>query len=374
MPFSIAIIGAGSIAAVHAEAAVRAGQNIAGFCDVREARAQNLAAKYPGAIATTSIDQLLGLPNVPAVVVAVPNYLHKSMAIAALDAGKDVLLEKPMAMNVAECDQIIAAMKRTGRAVQIGFVTRYSPTSMLAKRVVDAGRLGRIYHVKATLYRRRGIPGLGKWFTNKAESGGGVLIDLGVHQIDLVLHLTGWPNATTVSAVCRSTFGKPIDQYTFTEMWAGPPDVGGTFDVEDDAAALLRFDTGMRDPICDNSQLGALMTMQLNVTWAANLKEELCPSGIALFGDRGACWFEPTGRRFVLGTEQDGSLVDLSPELPPGDPWPLAWRRQHEVFAQTVQRQAPSPATADHGRSVQAIIEALYQSSQDCREVALPNR
>src|SRR5690554_4560062 len=107
MTFRIGFIGAGSIAEVHADAAVKAGQRIAGFCDVVEAKAQRLAAKYPGAIATISINELLAQPDMPAVVVATPNHQHRDHALAVLAAGKDLLLEKPMAINIAQCDEIV---------------------------------------------------------------------------------------------------------------------------------------------------------------------------------------------------------------------------------------------------------------------------
>src|SRR5262245_3259914 len=104
MSFRIGIIGSGGIGKVHAEAAVAAGQRIAGFCDVKLCRAERLAANFAGSIATSAVDELLKQPDMPAVVVSAPNHRHKELAIAALRAGKNVLLEKPMAMSVGECD------------------------------------------------------------------------------------------------------------------------------------------------------------------------------------------------------------------------------------------------------------------------------
>lgn len=357
MSFRIGIIGAGSIGEVHAEAATKAGQQIAGFCDIRLAKAQRLADKHPGAMATVSLDELLKLPDMPAVVVGVPNHLHKPIAVAALNAGKDVLLEKPMALNVSECDEIISAQRRSKRILQMGFVSRLSATSLAARQFIDAGRLGAIYHIKASIYRRRGIPGLGRWFTSKAESGGGALIDLGVHMIDLAMHLADRPKAQRVSAVCTKTFGDPIEKYAFTEMWAGPPETTGRFDVEDAATALIRFAGGM--------------TMELNVVWAANIPDNVLPGGLGVMGDRGGCWFDPSGRRITLATEEDGFLADVSPQLPPGEPWPLAFRREHDLFAQSVERRTAPSATTEHGREVQQVIDALYRSSAEGREVEI---
>lgn len=355
MSYRLGIIGAGGIAAVHAEAASHNGIVIAGFCDVDEGKAGQLAAQYPGALATTSVEELLDDERLDAVVVAAPNYLHKSLALAVLQAGKDLLLEKPMAMNVTECDEILNAAQQSAQIVQINFVTRQSPAARAAFDLIQAGRLGRIYHIKAVNCRRRGIPGLGRWFTTKSQSGGGVLIDLGVHLIDLALHLTGRPRVRSVSGACACHFGHPIGSYLFTEMWAGPPDAKGVCDVEDTATAMIRFEDGM--------------VFELHTAWAANLPEASLPNGVLVLGDKGGCYFDPWGRRVTLATEQDGYLVDVMPQLPPGDAWPMAWRRQHELFAESVLTRTPPVSTAEHGREVQLVLDAVYQSSEEGREI-----
>jgi predicted dehydrogenase len=289
-------------------------------------------------------------------VVAVPNLRHKPLALAALTAGKDVLLEKPMAMNVAECDQIIAALKAASRRIlQVNFVSRQAPSSVAVRDLIQAGRLGTIYHIKAMMYRRRGIPGLGRWFTTKAESGGGVLIDLGVHLIDLAMYLAGHPRPTRVSASCTGMFGRPIEKYAFTEMWAGPPNKQGVFDVDDAATGLIRFQSNL--------------TLELNTTWAANIPDETLPSGMLILGDKGGVFFDIWGKRVSLATEESGYLVDIKPQMAPGEAWAAGWKRQHELFAQAVRDRTAPVATAEHGRTVQAVIDAMYRSSDLGREV-----
>lgn len=357
---SLAFIGSGGIADVHAEAAAHVGTRIAGFFDVDESRAKSLAAKHNVALATSSLTALLA-SDCDAVVVATPNHLHKEMALAALNAGKDVLLEKPMAMNLAECDAIIAAANAKKRIVMVNFVCRSSPTSIVARTFIEAGRLGRIHHIKASIYRRRGIPGLGRWFTTKSQSGGGVLVDIGVHMIDLALALAGSPAVQRVSGHVTSIFGKPLDQYRFVEMWAGPPQLQGVFDVEDGAVALIR--------------LAGSITLELNVTWAANIPEKTLPNGMTILGEKGGCHFDVWGSDFVLATEQDGMLVDVKPHLTSeananaNDAWPSAWRKQHELFASAVTTRTQPEADVRAGRAVQATIEAIYRSSEMGREV-----
>jgi predicted dehydrogenase len=326
-------------------------------CDVDLDRARALAAKYPAAQAAGSAEALLADPGIAAVVVATPNVLHKDLAVAAMRAGKDVLLEKPMAMNVGECDEIIAAREQTQRVVQLGFVCRGAPATLAARELLDAGRLGRVYHAKASLYRCRGIPGLGRWFTTKAKSGGGVLVDLGVHLIDLVLHLTGYPRPTRASAVCSSTFGSPIDRYFFDAMWGGPPNPDGVFDVEDAATALVRFDSGL--------------SMEVNATWAADLCEERMHNQIVLLGDEGGCCVDLWNNQLILTTERDGRVADEPVPLPEGDAWGSAWARQSEIFARNVVARTPPEASAENGRAVQVLVEALYRSASEGREVAV---
>ncbi len=355
MTLGLGIIGAGGVAALHAEAAAKAGLRLAGVCDVDLERARALAAKYPPAQATGSVEALLADAGIAAVVVATPNVLHKDLAVAAMRAGKDVLLEKPMAINVGECDEIIAAREQTARLVQLGFVCRCAPAAIAARRLAQTGRLGRVYHAKASIYRCRGVPGLGRWFTTRARSGGGVLMDLGVHLIDVVLHLTGHPRATRASAVCTSSFGSPIEQYTYEDMWGGPPDPQGVFDVEDAATALVRFDGGM--------------SMELNAIWAADLSEDRMRSQVVLLGDKGGCCIDLWKNELILSTEQDGRVTDAPEPLPAGDAWSAAWTRQAETFASNVERRTPPEASAEDGRAVQALVGALYRSAAEGREV-----
>ena len=364
MNIALGIIGAGSIGHIHAQAASKAGLRIAAVCDIDPEKAARLADQHPGAVATASVDELLALENIPGVVIAVPNHLHKGLAIQALEAGRDVLLEKPMAMNLAECDQIIKATEDSGQLLQLGFVCRYAPAAIAARRLISEGKLGTILHAKAMMYRRRGIPGLGHWFTTKANSGGGVLIDIGVHLIDLVMHITPQeshpPRPLRVSAHCTGTFGTPIASYTYEEMWAGPPDPAGTFDVDDGVTGLIRFDTGM--------------TFELNVTWAANLPENILPDGIVILGDRGGCYLDLWNNRLVYTTEVDGKLTDTEIELttdPEDNAWDYAWRSEHEHFAASIANRTPPEASGADGRTVQQIIEAMYRSSEAGCEVEI---
>ena len=357
MSIGLGIVGTGTVARLHAEAATSVGARLGGVFDVDPDRAEVFVQEYPGATAQPTLDALLDRPDIAAVIVAVPNCYHKPVAIAAMNAGKDVLLEKPMALSVAECDDILAAVRRTGQMLQMGFVCRGAPAAMAARAVIESGRLGRIYHAKASLYRQRGIPGLGRWFTTRTMSGGGALMDVGVHLIDLVMHLTGFPRPLRASAVCTGTFGSPIEPYGFQEMWGGPPDPAGVFDVEDAATALVRFDRGM--------------SVQLNVAWAANFDPDHLRDGIVLLGDTGGCVVDLWRNELIITTERDGQVVTEKQDLPAGDAWDSAWRRQAERFCRCVESRTPPEASAADGRAVQTVVDALYRSADEQREVEI---
>jgi predicted dehydrogenase len=351
MTIRIGLIGAGGIGEIHARAIQAAGSSLVAISDADIGRAQALAETCEGAVVHETVESLLADDSIQAVVLAVPNCLHSPLAVQALDAGRDVLLEKPMATSVAECDAVLAARDASKKILQIGFVSRLSATSMAARQVIESGRLGRIYHARATLYRRRGIPGLGRWFTTRSRSGGGVLIDLGPHLVDLLLHLCDRPLVESVDCHTTSYFGHPPSGYRFTDMWAGPPIADGPFDVEDGATALLR---------CEHD-----LTMSLNMSWASHLPEGTVPDGVTLFGDKGAMHFEIlSDAPLIIGTEMDGAIVDITHPVRAGEDWTTAFRRQHERFARNVvSREAPS-ASGEDGREVQAVLEALYRSAE----------
>lgn len=350
----IAILGAGAIGARHAEAAVQVGVMVGRVVDQSSDRAIALAGLYD-AEASTDPQSIWDDESIDGVVISVPNKFHCSMAVQAMRAGKDLLLEKPMALNVAECDKILSVIKATGRHVQIGHTHRFTPTGSTAKQIADSGDLGEIYHAKAHLQIRRGIPGLGGWFTTKSIAGGGALIDLGVHLVDLSLHLLGQPKAVAVMGKTYSKFGVKKQDYLYESMWAGPPNYEGTFDVDDHATAMIQFDSGA--------------TLDLQVSWACNLPTDAAPkSMMALLGDRGGLSFELFGDQVLLRHEVAGRNTDSQLTLPTTEPLPL----QMTDFAQAVATRQPGlGAKPEESRCVMQIIDAIYRSSDTHRPVVL---
>lgn len=352
MSIKLGIIGAGAIGEVHTQAAKRAGIPVVGIADVNAKAAAALAGREGVAYHTGNIAELLA-SDADAVVVAVPNKFHAPLAIQAMQAGKDVLVEKPMALNLAECQEMVATAKKTKRILQVGFVQRYTASAIEARKWITKGKLGDIYHAKCNYYRRRGIPGLGGWFTTKGLSGGGPLIDLGVHIVDLSLYVTDFPKPVRVSGKVYANFGPRMKKYVYEGMWAGPPNYKGKFDVEDAAHALVRFDNGM--------------TLEVNTTWAGNFPEGGLQNVMGFFGDKGGITFQLGSNEIALATEQDGRNVDIKPALPPTD----NWVEQANTFAAAVKSRKPSHASGESGLCVQTILDAIYESSKQDREIEL---
>ncbi|HEY8668438.1 MAG TPA: Gfo/Idh/MocA family oxidoreductase, partial [Tepidisphaeraceae bacterium] len=188
MSIPLGFIGAGNIVTFHMQNAQTLEIPMLGVADVNLPAAQAASAKYGVTKAYADYREMLADKSIKAVVIGTPNRFHAEQAIAALEAGKHVFLEKPMAMNVGESDAIIAAMKKSGKIVQMGMVNRFRGAAQVLKTFIEAGKCGTIYSGQAYWYRRRGIPGFGGWFTTRSMSGGGALIDIGVHLLDLALY------------------------------------------------------------------------------------------------------------------------------------------------------------------------------------------
>ncbi len=353
MTIKLAIIGAGAIGAEHAKAAHAIGATVAQVVDADADKARQFAEKY-ATTHTTDLQATLTDDSINAVIIGVPNKFHKELAIAAMEAGKDVLLEKPMAMNVAECEEINTVANRTNRVLQIGLVHRYSAVAVAAKQLLAEEKLGKIYHAKAHLYRRRSVPGLGRWFTTKEIAGGGALIDIGVHLLDLSLHLLDFPQATEVCGQVYSNFGVKMRDYVYEDMWAGPPNFEGICDVDDSAHAMVRFANGA--------------TLDLHVTWAGNFPEESLPdSMMGIFGDQGGMAFKLFADSIQTTLEKAGRVEDADIPAPKTD----AFQDQLSDFLRSIESREVYGANGEQAQQVQSLIDAIYRSSAAKNSVSL---
>ncbi len=239
----IGIIGCGGIAnGKHMPALSRLSDKVemVAFCDIIVERAQEAAKKYGTADAKVYEDyhQLLEDKSIDVVHVLTPNRSHCEISVAALEAGKHVMCEKPMAKTAADARKMLEAAKRSGKKLTIGYQNRCRPDSLLLKKAVDRGDLGEIYFAKAHAIRRRAVPTWGV-FLNEYEQGGGPLIDIGTHALDLTLWMM---NNYKPKAVLGQTFKKLGKQTETGNAWGDwDPE---KFTVEDSAFGFITMQDG----------------------------------------------------------------------------------------------------------------------------------
>jgi len=280
----------------------------------------------------------------------VGNTLHRDYSVAAFKAGKHVLLEKPMAMNAPEGQEIAAASKKARKVLQIGMVWRQNPAARLVREYVEKGLLGEIYHMRAVLIRRRGVPGLGGWFTTKAQSGGGPMIDIGVHWFDIAMWMSGQWKPTSVSARTYAKFGPRMRNYRYVSMWAGPPKFDGVCDVEDYSTGFVRF--------------GNRATMAFEIAWAANAQED---SYVELLGDKGGVR-ALDGKPLTILTENEERPADIQPQFNANSD---GFQSQAKAFIAACRGEAKPAATGEQGVVVMKLIDAVYASSKAGKEVPI---
>ncbi len=289
-----------------------------------------IAGRYTCAI------EMLRREKLDVVSIVTPNTFHKPLTLAALKAGCHVLCEKPMAMNALEAKEMLTASRRAKKRLMINFSYRFSDQSWALKKQVESGILGDIYFGRTSWHRRRGIPGFGGWFGTKALSGGGPLIDLGVHRLDLALWLMGYPRPAWVLGRTSNRLGS-----------ARAAQEGKLFDVEDLAVGMITFKNGA--------------ALEVEASWAANIGEaELMET--RLFGTEGGLVQRNCNGGYAfeaeIYVERQGAQFDLRLNPPvPRPPSPQAH------FAECILTGAPHTATGEEGLMVMTLLDALYASA-----------
>ncbi len=349
----VAIIGCGTIAnAAHGPSYSKNPEvDIAWCVDIIPERAKALAAQYGDAQTRTSEDYLEAIadPEVTCVSLCVPNYLHAPMAIACLDAGKHVLCEKPAAMNYAEACAMKEAADRNNRILNIGVVNRFNTAVNKVKGLIEAGELGEVYHVYCSFRSYRSIPGLGGPFTTKELAGGGVLIDWGVHFLDLINYCIGGPAMKTATANAYNKLGKELEDYVFTNMWAGPPDYTGKCDVEEFITGMIRTEGP---------------TITLNGAWAQNIDENAM--FIEFLGTKGGVKLE-YGSNFTFYSTRDGMLTKTTPAFNMAD----MFYDEMEAFVGCAAKGEKICSNIDQVLITAQMMDALYQSAEAGREISV---
>jgi predicted dehydrogenase len=288
---------------------------------------------------------LIADPDIDAVVIAIPNYLHHDASVQAMRAGKHVLCEKPMATSVADAEEMVKVASESGRKLMIAFNNRFKEETQFLRRAVEDGQIGDIYYAKAMAFRRRGTPqidfpstgimGRGHWFVEKGKAGSGALYDIGVHVLDSVLWLMGYPKALSVSGAAYDH----ISRERFPE---------GEFSVEDFATGFVRLENGA--------------TVTVEASWAAN-NEDLWQ--LKLFGTKGGAKTSP----LTIYSESHGKMIDVIPP-PSAIKTGPGYQAQDDYFVECLVEDRPIEInTAEEGLEVTRILSALLQSASEGREL-----
>ncbi len=351
----VGIIGTGGIASgAHIPGYQRTpGVELYAACDVIEERAKEMAEKFSIPHVFTDYEQMLKLAELDVVSVCTPPFAHKDATIAALQAGKHVLCEKPMALNGQEAQEMVdawhAARSTHHNKFSIGFQSRFGRNPQQLKRFIDAGELGDIYYGRAAALRRRGVPGWGV-FTDKAKNGGGPLIDIGVHALDLALWLMGHPQPASVYGVTYRKFGNR--SHVFNPWGAWDPQ---KYDVEDAAFAMIRFGNGAM--------------LQLECSWVLNIERSM--SQTILCGTEGGAQLDP----FKIFQEKHETLLDI---VPPerategqGRTAEPSYVPEIQGFIKAIREDTDPLVLPQQALMVSRIVDAIYASDESGAAVNL---
>ncbi len=327
--------------------------DIVAVCDILPDRVKAFRDEsFPDADTYTSYKKLLARKDIEAVDICTPNYLHSEIAVAAFKAGKHVMCEKPDAVSPEKALAMKKASEKAKKVLMVIRNNRFCDSSAFAKRFIGQGGLGEIYAGRCGWQRRRGIPGKGGWFTTKRKAGGGPLIDLGVHMIDLAVWLMGNPRPVAVSGnTFRKFAGEMGEKSDSVHSAFGDAVKGGIFDVEDLAMGQVRFENGA--------------VLQIECSWASNIKTET--RFVELRGTKaGLTWRD--GNVLEIHGEEAGELVDIKPTAIFRDE---GHRRNIRNFVDVVLEGAKPCYLPQQGVDMIKILSALYESAKTGAEVRL---
>lgn len=347
----IGIIGCGAIANnAHIPSYMKnSDAEIKYFCDIIPERAEAAVKNYGCGIAVTDYREVLADDEIEAISVCTPNKVHSEIAISALKSGKNVLCEKPAAHILSEALEMQKAQHESGKVLNIGVVNRFNTNVNKIKEFIEQGKLGNVYNVYISFRSHRSIPGLGGDFTTKAIAGGGVLIDWGIHFLDIVMYCCGDPKTKTVSAEKFSKLGNPIENYVYTNMWAGPPKKDGICDVEEGITGIIRSE-------------GPVITF--NGAWAQNIGQD--EMFIDFIGDKAGIRLQYGGSFTLYGTE-NGMLTKTEYSV---QSIPM-FENEINSFLRCIKTGERLPSHIDTNIITAKLMDAIYRSADLHKEVEL---
>lgn len=359
MSVKIGVIGAGGMLQYHHAGFVQGGGEVIAVADLAPGAAEAAAEKYGIPSAYTSVEEMLESAVLDAVSIIVPNKFHAPLAIQCLKAGKHVFCEKPPALSASEVEEMIEVADSVGKTLMFNFNNRARPESREMMASINGGQIGTINSAQAKWIRRTGIPGFGGWFTTKALSGGGPVIDL-LHMIDLSMYFMGYPEPKNVLAQTYDTF---MGDSGFKGPWGIPDNADGVTDVEAAAHGFVTFETGQ--------------SLFLQVSWAEMIKREevsVVFQGTKaggkverLFGTDGLD--ETAIDTCELYVQENGESVNRTIVVEECED--MGRINSAANFVETIDGRAVALNTPEQALKLMKIIDALYESAKTGKAISL---
>ena len=350
----VAVIGNGGISGVHLRGySLNPDVEIYALCDINEERLNRRGDEYhvdPARRFTDVNEMLAACPEIEAVSVCTWNAAHAQCAIAALNAGKHVLCEKPMAMTVEEAEAMQAAAEKNNKLLMIGFVRRFGNDCAIMKDFIDNGYFGDIYYAKATYLRRKGCPG--GWFGDKARSGGGPLIDLGVHIIDLCRYLMGNPKPVSVYGATFNKLGNRSNIKSKAGYVSQTKENADIFNVEDLATAMIRFDNGS--------------VLQIEASFSLNIEKD--EGVLQFFGTKAGAKLDP---ELTIYSEMNDYMTNVKLANSTALSFDGLFENEINHFVECVRTGKPCRNPAQDGVTLMKILTGIYKSAETGHEVLI---
>jgi predicted dehydrogenase len=343
-----AVIGTGSIGVQHLTSLTTCPRAAAvALSETHPQRARETSERFKIPRIYSDYRELLEQPDIDAVIVSVPNNMHATMAIEALQARKHVLLEKPMALNYKEALKIVEVARKMRRLLMVGYHFRFNRHTQTVRALVDRGEAGEIYHAKAFWLRRSGIPRIGSWFTKSKMSGGGCTADIACHMLDTALHLLKDFDVLSVTAQTYAKFGpRGLGEFDWGKSEIDPK---RTFDVEDYSVALLRLKHGR--------------TVLLESSWAGFHPHDAREFGVDLLGSNAGLSLFPA-RMFRNGPTGYETVHLEIPTVPHSE------NRIHHFVSCVLEGKRPL-VTMEESLKVQQVLDGIYLSATTGKEVRI---
>lgn len=353
----IAVIGCGRIATnghFPAFAALSDKVRVKYACDLIESKAELKKKEYPDLVENVITDYKVALadPEVEAVYVLTPNYAHYVITMDALRAKKHVFCEKPITINYKLSCEMAEEAKKQNKILNIGVCNRYNKSVEMLEEMNRKGKFGKIYHVYCSFRSYRCIPGLGGAFTTKAQSGGGVLIDWGIHFLDLILYILGGAKLKTVTCDAYNEMAKDMKSYSYLGMWAeDTADIeNGTNDVDDFITGYVRTDKA---------------SISFNGAWAQNIGED--EMFIDFLGDKGGARLTYGGYFTFYTADENGVLekINYSYNIP------NQIQCEDAAFLSAIRTGEHTKTYIDNILESAKLLDALYSSAEKQSELKL---